>query len=56
MKNADFWDKTHCSPLKIYPRFGGIYRLHPQGKKINEPRNYNEAGSKQFPLFLLPVS
>jgi hypothetical protein len=33
MKSTIFWDITPCSPLKVYRRFGGTYRLHLQGRK-----------------------
>jgi hypothetical protein len=33
MKSYPFWDITPCSPLKVNRRFGGIYRLHFQGRK-----------------------
>jgi hypothetical protein len=39
MKNAIFWDITPCIPLKINRRFGGTYRLHLQGPRINRARN-----------------
>jgi hypothetical protein len=31
-KSSIFWDVTLCSPLKVSPRFGGIYRIHLQGR------------------------
>jgi hypothetical protein len=31
MKSTVFWGITPCSPLKVNGRFGGKYRLHPQG-------------------------
>jgi hypothetical protein len=39
MKSATFWDITPCSPLKANRRFGGTYRLHPQGRKVSRARN-----------------
>jgi hypothetical protein len=33
MKNAVFWDVAPCS---VKQRFGGMYRLHLQGRKIRE--------------------
>jgi hypothetical protein len=27
LKGTIFWNITLCSPLKVYPRFGGTYRL-----------------------------
>jgi hypothetical protein len=35
MKNAVFWDAAPCISC-VTRRFGGTYRLHLQGKKINE--------------------
>jgi hypothetical protein len=29
------WEITSCSPLKVNTRFGGIYRLHLQGRRIS---------------------
>jgi hypothetical protein len=34
-----------CSPLKVNRRFGGTYRLHLQGRRINQARNQRESGS-----------
>jgi hypothetical protein len=33
MKSTIFWDTTPCSPLSVNRRFGGISRLHLQGRK-----------------------
>jgi hypothetical protein len=35
MKNAVFWDVAPCRSF-VNRRFGGIYRLHLQGRKIRE--------------------
>jgi hypothetical protein len=35
MKNAVFWNVAMCRPC-VNRRFGGIYRLHLQGRKIHE--------------------
>jgi hypothetical protein len=43
MKSTIFWDITPCSPLKIDWRFGGIYRLHLQGRRIIRARNQRES-------------
>jgi hypothetical protein len=48
MKCSIFWDITTCSPLKINRRFGGICRLHIQGRRISQARNQREAGSNQW--------
>jgi hypothetical protein len=37
------WDKTLCSPLKVNWRLGGKYRLHLQGRRINEARKIVKA-------------
>jgi hypothetical protein len=39
MKRPVFWDITQCSPLKVNRRFGGIYRLHLQGRRMSRARN-----------------
>jgi hypothetical protein len=43
MKNAIFWDVTFYSLVGVYQRFGGIYCLHLQGRRIRE----SEAEGKQ---------
>jgi hypothetical protein len=43
MKSTIFWDITPCSPLSVYRRFGGTYRLHLQGQKISSARNQPES-------------
>jgi hypothetical protein len=30
---STIWDMTPCSPLSFNRRFGGTYRLHPQGRR-----------------------
>jgi hypothetical protein len=35
MKSTLFWGITPCNPLKVNRRFGGAYRLHLQGRRIN---------------------
>jgi hypothetical protein len=35
VKNADFWDVVPCRSC-VNRRFGGMYRLHLQGRKIRE--------------------
>jgi hypothetical protein len=46
LKSSIFWDITPCSPLKENGRFGGIHRLHLQGRRMNQARTHREAGSK----------
>jgi hypothetical protein len=48
MKCTVFWDTTPCSPLKINRRFGGIYHLHLQGRKISRARNRRESRNNDF--------
>jgi hypothetical protein len=43
LKNAIFWDVTSCSPLKVNRRFGKIFRLHLQGRKISRAGNQQES-------------
>jgi hypothetical protein len=47
MKASKFLDITPCSPLKVYRRFGGKYRLHIHGRRINQATRQHEACSKQ---------
>jgi hypothetical protein len=46
-KSYMFWNITPCSPVKVNRRFGGIYRLHPQGRGLSQARNQHEAGNSQ---------
>jgi hypothetical protein len=39
LKSTIFCDITPCSLLKVNRRFGGIYRLHRQGRRITRARN-----------------
>jgi hypothetical protein len=39
MKSIIFWDVTPCSLLSCKRRFGGTYRLHPQGRRNNFSKN-----------------
>jgi hypothetical protein len=39
VNNTVFWYITPCSRLKISRSFGGICRLHLQGRRINRARN-----------------
>jgi hypothetical protein len=47
MKSTVFWDITPSSPLEVNRRFGGTYRLHLQGRRMNQARNEHKAGSSQ---------
>jgi hypothetical protein len=46
-----FWDITPCSPLKVNLRFGGIYSLHLQGRRIAAQETSVKAGGKQSAYF-----
>jgi hypothetical protein len=35
IKSSILWDITHCSPLKVNRRFGGIQHLHLQSRRIS---------------------
>jgi hypothetical protein len=35
-KSTIFWNITPCSPLKLTRRFGVTYRVHIQGRRINQ--------------------
>jgi hypothetical protein len=47
MKISIFWVRTSYSPLKVNQGFGGICRLHLQGRRISQARKQRKAGSKQ---------
>jgi hypothetical protein len=51
MKSPVLWDITSRSPLKVSQHFGGICRLHLQGRRINQARNHHETGSRAGFLF-----
>jgi hypothetical protein len=36
LKVSIFWEVTPCNPLKFSWRFGGIFRLHFQGRSISQ--------------------
>jgi hypothetical protein len=41
-----FWDITPSIMMKINRHFGGIYRLHLQGRSVSQTRNNHRSGSK----------
>jgi hypothetical protein len=43
MKSSIFWDITPYSPVKVNIRFGGTGRLHLQGRRISQTRNWRES-------------
>jgi hypothetical protein len=43
MNSTIFWDITPCSPSRARRRYGGTYRLHLQGGRINRARNKRES-------------
>jgi hypothetical protein len=45
MKSSFLWNITPCSPLQVNWCFGGIFRLHLQGR-TSHARNQREASSK----------
>jgi hypothetical protein len=47
LKNSVLWDIAPCNLLKVERLFGGICRLHLQGRRVSQIRNQHEAGSKQ---------
>jgi hypothetical protein len=49
MKSIIFWDMMLCSPLSFNRRFGGIYRLHLQGRRNKFSRNQVEGASATYP-------
>jgi hypothetical protein len=49
-RSSIFWDISPCSLLKVNLSFGGICRLHLQGRRTSQARNQHEACSKQSPL------
>jgi hypothetical protein len=52
MKNYIFWDTTPCSLLKVNYSFGGRYRLHLHGRRINQSINQHEECNLVFFLIL----
>jgi hypothetical protein len=51
MKSFIFWDITPCSQLKVNRRFGGIFCLHIQGRRISHVRTRMKTGrwNNMFP-------
>jgi hypothetical protein len=47
MNSTIYRDITPCSLLKVNRRFGGIYRLHLQGRRINWEKSSVKAGDKR---------
>jgi hypothetical protein len=43
LKGSIFWDMMPCSSSKVNLRFGGKYRLHLQGRRINRARDQRES-------------
>jgi hypothetical protein len=48
MNSSILWFIASCSPLKVNRHYGGICRLHLQGRRISQARKQHEAGSKLF--------
>jgi hypothetical protein len=57
MKGINFWDITPCSPLSVNRRFGGIYRLHLQGRRNNFSKRpaSKQVASRMPPACLLKL-
>jgi hypothetical protein len=43
MKTSVSWNLTPCSLLKVNRCFGGIFRLHLQGRRLSKERNQRES-------------
>jgi hypothetical protein len=52
MKCYNFWNITPCIPLNINLFFRGRCRFHLQGRRKNQARNKDEAGSNWFLAWL----
>lgn len=52
MNSSILWDLMPCSLLKVNLRFGGICRLHVQGRGISRQRNQRE--SRCIDIAVLP--
>jgi hypothetical protein len=50
VKSTIFWDITPCNPLRVNRRFGGIYRLYLQGRKVSRARAQRESRWKPDPM------
>jgi hypothetical protein len=54
LNSSRFSDIMPCSPAKVNRRFGIIFRLNLQGRRLNQARNQQEASSNKMwcsPLF-----
>jgi hypothetical protein len=56
MKSSIFWDIMQCSSLKVNWRFGRTYRLHLQGRRRIQARNYREESIKWVFWVVTPCS
>jgi hypothetical protein len=56
MKSSIIWDTTPCSPLKVNCHFGCTCLLNLQLRRINQTRNWHEAGSKFMLISCLAYS
>jgi hypothetical protein len=52
LNSSVFWDITLSSALEINRCFGGTICLYLQDRRISQARDQNEAGSKEFRLFI----
>jgi hypothetical protein len=51
MKNAVFWDVAPCRSCELNRRFGEMYRLHLQGRKVSHVTNRKKARNSFGLLF-----
>jgi hypothetical protein len=49
LKSIFFWDMTPCSALSGTRRFGGMYSLHLQGRRIVQQSSEQASGKRSLP-------
>jgi hypothetical protein len=40
MESTDFWEMTPCNLIEVLRRFGGMYCLHHQGRRVSRSRKH----------------
>jgi hypothetical protein len=40
MMGTIFWDVMSCSPVEVHVRFGELYYLHLQVRRVNQANNH----------------
>jgi hypothetical protein len=50
LKSIFFWDMTPCSALSGTRCFGGMYRLHLQGRRIVQQSSEQASGKWSLPI------